>query len=239
MSFAAVGIIVACLLIMGSFALVAVNLESMLGDLEQENSILAFVDDNLTDEEAQAIGAKLEAIPNVQSSSFISREQALEDFTAKYEDDSLFAEVPASALRNRYQIYINDIEKMSDTVNRIRATERDRRCAGTAEIAGFRSGSEHRRSGFADPDRRFAHGLPVYHFEHHTAGRVYPPGRNRDHEDVRGDERLCALAVSIRGADPRLARSGLCLSPAMGGLHPHGQGGGSLGRAVADHHDPV
>ena len=37
MSFAAVCMIVACLLIMGSFSLVAVNLNDMLGDLEDEN----------------------------------------------------------------------------------------------------------------------------------------------------------------------------------------------------------
>ena len=37
MSFAAVCMIVACLLIMGSFSLVAVNLDNTLGDLEAEN----------------------------------------------------------------------------------------------------------------------------------------------------------------------------------------------------------
>ena len=37
MSFAAVCMIVCCLLIMGSFSLVAVNLNNMLGDLEREN----------------------------------------------------------------------------------------------------------------------------------------------------------------------------------------------------------
>ncbi len=122
MSFAAVGIIVACLLIMGTFALVAVNVEAMLGDLEQENSIIAFVDENLSEEQARAIGDKLESISNVQSSTFISREQALKEFVAKYKDDSLFSEIPASALRNRYQIYIKDIEKMADTVQQIKAT---------------------------------------------------------------------------------------------------------------------
>ena len=37
MSFAAVCMIVACLIIMGSFSLVAVNLDNTLGDLEAEN----------------------------------------------------------------------------------------------------------------------------------------------------------------------------------------------------------
>ena len=46
MSFAAVFMIVACLLIMGSFSLVALNLENKLGDLERDNEFLAFVDES-------------------------------------------------------------------------------------------------------------------------------------------------------------------------------------------------
>ena len=42
MSFAAVGITVACLLIMGTFTLVAVNANAMLADLESQNQVLAF-----------------------------------------------------------------------------------------------------------------------------------------------------------------------------------------------------
>ena len=48
MSFAAIGITVACLLIMGTFTLVAVNANELLRDLEQENEILAYVDDIYT-----------------------------------------------------------------------------------------------------------------------------------------------------------------------------------------------
>ena len=40
MSFAAIGITVACLLIMGTFTLVAVNANGLLVDLEQENDRL-------------------------------------------------------------------------------------------------------------------------------------------------------------------------------------------------------
>ena len=53
MSFAAIGITVACLLIMGTFTLVAVNANELLKNLEQENEILAYVDDSYTDAQAQ------------------------------------------------------------------------------------------------------------------------------------------------------------------------------------------
>lgn len=46
MSFAAIGISVACLLIMGTFTLVAYNANENLSDLQQENAVVAFVDDS-------------------------------------------------------------------------------------------------------------------------------------------------------------------------------------------------
>ena len=49
MSFAAIGITVACLLIMGTFSLVAYNADYNLKNLQKENAILAFIDETLSD----------------------------------------------------------------------------------------------------------------------------------------------------------------------------------------------
>ena len=76
MSFAAIGITVACLLIMGTFTLVAVNANELLADLEQENEILAYVDDSYTRAQARALQSELEALDNVASVTFISKEEA-------------------------------------------------------------------------------------------------------------------------------------------------------------------
>ena len=79
MSFAAVCMIVACLLIMGSFTLVAVNLDNMLGDLEAENEFLAYVDESYTEEQARDIKSQIEAIPNVSQVTFVTRAEAMDD----------------------------------------------------------------------------------------------------------------------------------------------------------------
>ena len=65
MSFAAIGITVACLLIMGTFTLVAVNANAMLEDMESQNQMLAFVDKGLSEQEAKALAAELLAVENV------------------------------------------------------------------------------------------------------------------------------------------------------------------------------
>ena len=53
MSFAAIGVTVACLLIMGTFTLVAYNVNENLSELQRENAVVAFVDDTLNDAHAK------------------------------------------------------------------------------------------------------------------------------------------------------------------------------------------
>ena len=124
MSFAAVCMIVACLLIMGSFSLVAVNVGEMLGELERDNEFLAYVDENLSAEDVAALKGTLEAVPNVASVEFISKETAKEDYVEEYasgEDADLFLELPDEVFRDRYSIKVRDIEQFSATVAAVEA----------------------------------------------------------------------------------------------------------------------
>ena len=119
MSFAAVCMIVACLLIMGSFSLVAVNLDNMLGDLEAENEFLAYIDETYTEDQAKALQSQIEAIPNVAEVTFVSRDEALEDFKAGRQDNPLLNDLDGEVLRDRYRIHVDDIELLEQTVKQV------------------------------------------------------------------------------------------------------------------------
>ncbi len=114
MSFASVCVIIACLLIMGTFALLALNVGNIIDTLEAQNQILAYVDDALTDSEARALEMALLAVPNVNRVEFVSRDEAMEDFVANY-DEALFEGLDSTVLRHRYVIYMDDIADMSAT----------------------------------------------------------------------------------------------------------------------------
>lgn len=116
MSFAAVVSTVACLLIMGSFTLVAVNLGASIVHLEQESEILAYVNEELSESDARAIETTIRAIPNVLDCTFITREQAMENFVEDKKDDSLYQDLPTEILRHRYSIQLEDIQDMETTV---------------------------------------------------------------------------------------------------------------------------
>ena len=114
MSFASVTIIMACLIIMGSFSLVAVNINQVIDDLEDQNQVLAFVDETLTEQQAKALQSKVDAVPNVRKSEFVTREQAMEDFRGDY-DSELFQDIDSSVFRHRFVIYLDDISQMEET----------------------------------------------------------------------------------------------------------------------------
>ena len=115
MSFAAVGVTVACLVIVGSFSALAYNLDVMVEELNQTSEILVYVDSDLSDAEARSIGTKINLLDNVLQSTFVSREEALEDFIADHDGDSAFSGVQASDLRHRYVVTLEDNTKMEQT----------------------------------------------------------------------------------------------------------------------------
>ncbi len=119
-SFATICVIVACLLIMGSFASVAWNVNQIIGNLEDQVSILAFVDDSWTETEARSLEQQLLAVDNVAGVQFVTRAQALEEYLGQLEYSELFDEVEPEILRDRYLVYLKDISLMAGTQNRLK-----------------------------------------------------------------------------------------------------------------------
>ena len=114
-SFASITVIAACLIIMGSFALVGVNIDNIIKGMEQDSQILAFVDESLTQDDARMLEGAIRTLSNVREVRFVTREEALDNYKSQYEDTSLFDDIDASVLRNRYVVYLNDITLMEST----------------------------------------------------------------------------------------------------------------------------
>ena len=120
MSFAAVCVTVACLLIVGSFAILAYNLDIMVEDLNKTSEILVYVDSSLSDAEAKSIGTKINMLDNVLQATFVSREEALQKFVADHQNDSAFSGVQAQDLRHRFVVTLEDNSRMEETDGQLR-----------------------------------------------------------------------------------------------------------------------
>ena len=132
MSFAAITSTVACLLIMGTFTLVAYNAASNLTALQKENAIVAFVDDSYDAASTAALEDTIRAIDGVETCTFISRQEARDSYVEKYDTDGLYEELDASVFRHRYVVKLSDPDRIgevkeildnTDGVAKVRADE--------------------------------------------------------------------------------------------------------------------
>ncbi len=139
MSFAAVCMIVACLIIMGSFSLLAVNLDNMLGDLENENEMVVYIDDSLTQDQARALQPNLAQVDNVSQLTFVTKEAAVTDFKAKRQEIAdVLNDLPSDAFQDRYRVHVVDIERMAQTKAALEQVEGVSEVQAAIEIAdGF------------------------------------------------------------------------------------------------------
>ena len=118
MSFASICIILAFLIIMGSFVLIAVNISAVVGELENENIVLVYVHDALSENEARGLRATILGTPNVTSAAFTTREDAMDAFLGRYKDSERserYADVDATWFRHRYSVYVEDVALIGET----------------------------------------------------------------------------------------------------------------------------
>ncbi len=116
MSFAAVCVTVACLLIVGGFSCITYNISIMIEDLNKTNEVLVYVDETYSDAEARSVGTLINQVDNVFQATFVSREEALEDFVADHGGDSAFTGVDANPLRHRFVVLLEDNSLIEETV---------------------------------------------------------------------------------------------------------------------------
>ena len=123
MSFAAVCVTVACLLIVGSFSVLVFNVNIVVEDLNRTNEVLVYVDEAYSEAEAKQIQTRINLLDNVYQATFKSREQALEEFVADHDGDAAFNGVEAEDLRHRVVVTLEDNALMRETVEELNKIE--------------------------------------------------------------------------------------------------------------------
>ncbi len=122
-SLTAVGVTMACLLIVGSFFSLAYNFNIIVEDLNKTNEVMVYVDESLSDAQARSVGTKLNQVDNIYNAKFVSRETALENFIADHEGDDAFVGVDAEDLRHRYVVTLENNDLIHQTVEKIEQVE--------------------------------------------------------------------------------------------------------------------
>lgn len=123
MSVAAVGVLAACLMLIGSAALFSLNINQMVSFVEDQNEVVVFVRDDADQATIDAIDASLHMIANINQIEYVSREQGLEEQRDAFGEDAYLLDPLAedNPLPNSFRISVDDLSLLPDTLAKIDA----------------------------------------------------------------------------------------------------------------------
>ena len=120
-SFAAITVIAACLLITATFGLVAYNLDLLVEGLGSYSEIMVYVDESLEEREAKALITRIKAVDNVESAVFVSRDALFDSFLESVGEDAYILEDlrEDNPLRDGFRVTMKDISLHEETVKQL------------------------------------------------------------------------------------------------------------------------
>lgn len=121
MSFASFCIMLVSLLMVGISVLASINLNRIIGGIEDKSEVVVQIKDNITDSDIQELESKIKQIPNVNTLEFYSKESAWENMIKDMseEERELFQYADDNPLPDTFRLTVVDIQKMAETTTQI------------------------------------------------------------------------------------------------------------------------
>ena len=121
MSIASVCVLVSCLVMTGAAALFSLNVRQIVDEVEKTNETSVYILRDRSEEEVKQIGKKLEGIENVAAATFVSRQEAVEQFRSSL-GDQLFDRIKErDPLNDAYRVSFKNLDQYDETVEQIKA----------------------------------------------------------------------------------------------------------------------
>lgn len=114
MSFASIAVLMSCLVVMGGFALLVLNIDTNLEEINLMNQIVVFCHPDAAEDEIVAIEENIKALPNVEAVERVTKAEALEIMKQRSDE-----------YQNLYDDITEENNPLSDSFNITYVTEEE------------------------------------------------------------------------------------------------------------------
>lgn len=117
MAFASFCVLLVSLLLVGISVLFYININAIIGGIEDKNEAIIYMADTATPERVTEVGDTLKMMDNITEVRFVSRDEALSDLQTDTEYPEIFASLGGdNPLPDAYRVKVSDISKMDKTM---------------------------------------------------------------------------------------------------------------------------
>lgn len=138
MSAASIAVLMSCLVVMGGFSLLVVNIDVNLEHLGLMNQIVAFTDFDADAEQITKIDSELQELDNVKSVTHVTKEESLDDMKNQSEEyKDLFSDLSGenNPLSDYFVVEYNDVDQSSELAYQIKNIEGIRKINHRQDLA--------------------------------------------------------------------------------------------------------
>ena len=120
MSVASIGVLIACMVLIGGALLLSLNINSLMGYVESFNEVVVWIDDDLGSAGTERLKAEIDDLPNIASKQYISKEDALKELSDTLGSQSFLEGFEQYADENplpaSFRLKVNSLENLPETV---------------------------------------------------------------------------------------------------------------------------
>ncbi len=122
MSLASICVLMSCLVLIGSAAMVFLNIDSLLERIEEENVVMVYLEDETTQDQITDMENQIYALDNIKEVEFVSKEVAWEEqlSTMGAAEAEFFKDVSSDIpLPNAYKVTVANLDQFDKTVEEL------------------------------------------------------------------------------------------------------------------------
>lgn len=123
MSIASIAVLMACLVMIGSAFMILVNVDNIMNEVESENVVMVYLDQDTTPQDVQAVKDKILSNTNVLKCEFRDKETAFKEAIEELDTDSSYFEGVDNPLPDLFEVSLKDMVKFSETVSQLTSIE--------------------------------------------------------------------------------------------------------------------
>lgn len=125
MTLASVGVLTACLILVGVATLFSANVDSLVAYLGEQNETVVYIGKDLSEEQIAQVDSQIRAIPGLSAVTYVSKEEVLETYKGYMEEYAvLFDDFEEdNPFRANYRVVVEDLNQLDEIVAQLEAIE--------------------------------------------------------------------------------------------------------------------
>lgn len=136
MSVASIAVLTSCLLLIGVAVMLYANIDMALDDVQEQNIIMVYLEDNISEEDINTVGQDIRMISDIESAEFVSKEDAYQSQLESLGDDAKLMEgLEENPLPDSYEVYLKTLDHYDTVQDSLKSIDHVASVRGNSDLA--------------------------------------------------------------------------------------------------------